>query len=68
MLSLFAGNPFPGHPPRYIRAVLYVYHFAQPGNPDHVYWTRDRVGLWLPAYSVDSPELLDSLRAQGWLQ
>jgi len=67
-LSLFAGNPFPDHPPRYIRAVLYVYHFAKPGNPDHVYWTRDRVGLWLPAYSVDSPELLDNLRAQGWIQ
>jgi len=65
-LSLFAGNPFPDHPPRYIRAVLYIYHFAKPGNPEHVYWTRDRLGLWLPAYSLDSPELLDALRAQGW--
>ena len=66
-LSLFAGNPFPDHPPKYIRAVLYVYHFAKPGNPEHVYWTRDRLGLWLPAYSVDSPSLLDILRREKWL-
>jgi hypothetical protein len=67
-LSLFAGNPFPDHPPRYIRAVFYIYHFAKPGNPEHVWWTRDRLGLWLPAYSVDSPDLLDDLRQQGWIQ
>src|SRR5258706_12619899 len=31
-LSLFAGNPFPQTPPRYIRAVLYRYQFALSGN------------------------------------
>jgi Lipase maturation factor len=67
-LSLFAGNPFPDHPPRYIRAVLYVYHFAKPGDPDHVYWTRDRVGLWLPAFSTDSSDLLDILREEEWVK
>jgi len=67
-LGLFAGNPFPDHPPRYIRAVLYTYHFAKPGNPEQVYWTRDRVGLWLPAFSVDSADLLDALRQEGWIQ
>jgi len=67
-LGLFAGNPFPDHPPRYIRAVLYNYHFAKPGNPEHVYWTRDRLGLWLPPLSTDSPELLDALRQMGWLK
>jgi hypothetical protein len=66
-LGLFAGNPFPDHPPRYVRAVLYKYHFAKPGNPDHVYWTRERLGLWLPAFSVNSPELLDFLRAERWV-
>jgi hypothetical protein len=67
-LGLFAGNPFPDHPPRYIRAVLYVYHFAKPGNPEHVWWTRERLGLWLPAFSTDSPDLLDALRQEGWIQ
>jgi hypothetical protein len=67
-LSLFAGNPFSNYPPRYIRAVLYVYHFAKPGNPEHVYWIRERLGLWLPALSIDSPELLDALRQERWNQ
>jgi hypothetical protein len=52
-LSLFAGNPFPDKPPRYIRAVLYRYTFAQPGNPEGRWWNRERVGdVWLPARSV----------------
>jgi Lipase maturation factor len=67
-LGLFAGNPFPDHPPHYIRAVLYTYHFAQPGNPEHLYWNRDKVGPWLPAFSVDSPELKDALHEEGWLK
>ena len=68
MLGLFAGNPFPDRPPRYIRTVLYTYHFAPLNNPEHNYWTRDRLGLWLPAYSVDDPELLENLREQGWVK
>ena len=65
-LGLFGGNPFPDHPPHFIRTTLYTYHFAPPGNPEHVYWTRQRIGAWLPAYSVESPELLDELRSHGW--
>jgi hypothetical protein len=67
-LGLFAGNPFPDHPPRYVRAVLYKYHFAPLGNPDHVYWTRERLGLWIPAFSTNRPELVDFLRAEKWVQ
>ena len=66
-LSLFEGNPFPERPPHYIRAVYYRYHFAAPGNPEHVYWTRERLGLWLPPLSVDSPDLLSILRQEGWV-
>ena len=66
-LGLFAGNPFPDHPPKYIRAVRYLYHFAKPGNPEHVWWTRDDKQVWLPPYSVTSPTLLDVLRQEGWL-
>jgi len=66
-LSLFAGNPFPDHPPRYIRAVLYVYKFAPLDDPQHRYWLRDRQFLWLPAYSVESTGLLDMLKQEGWL-
>jgi hypothetical protein len=56
-LSLFAGNPFPGKPPKYIRAVLYRYKFAPPGNPAHLYWQRRQLGNWLPAMAADDPRL-----------
>jgi hypothetical protein len=65
-LGLFAGNPFPDHPPRWIRATLYLYHFAPLDNPEHVYWLRDHPQTWLPAYSVDSPDLHEALNEQGW--
>jgi hypothetical protein len=57
-VGLFAGNPFPDKPPRYIRAVLYRYHFAKPGNPEGRWWSRERVGnVWLPAMAADDPRL-----------
>ena len=53
-LGLFAANPFPGKPPRYIRAILYRYSFAPPGNPGHHWWTRQRLGApWLPPMSAN---------------
>ncbi|HEY1166772.1 MAG TPA: lipase maturation factor family protein [Chitinophaga sp.] len=68
ILKLFAGNPFPGKPPRYIRAILYRYRFAKPGNPEGLWWTRSRIGAyWLPPLSADDPRLIGSLKQQGWL-
>ena len=67
-LSLFGGNPFPGHPPKYIRAVLYRYQFTRPGQPPGVWWSRDQLGLWLPPMSADDPALINFLRQQGWLE
>lgn len=55
-LGLFAKNPFPDHPPRYIRAVLYRYKFAPPGDPAGLYWTRERIGKpWLSPRSAGDP-------------
>ena len=67
-VSLFAGNPFPGKPPRFIRAVLYRYTFARPGNAGGLWWNRERVGEWIPALSVDDPRLIAFLKEQGWLK
>ncbi len=39
VLSLLATNPFPDHPPRYVRARLYEYQFTTPGQ-------RRSTGLW----------------------
>jgi hypothetical protein len=58
VVGLFADNPFPGKPPRYVRAILYRYTFAPKGNKDHLWWTRERIGdTWLPAISEDDGRL-----------
>ncbi len=67
-VALFAGNPFPGKPPRYIRAVLYRYSFAKPGNPKGLWWNREKLSIWLPAMSVNDPRLTDFLKQSGWIQ
>lgn len=65
-VGLFAGNPFPGKPPRYIRAILYRYKFAPPGNKEHLWWTRERIGdTWLPAMSADDPRLQPHANVNG---
>jgi len=65
-LSLLASNPFPDAPPRFIRARLYRYAFAPPGDPSGAWWTRTLVGEWLPPLSRDDPRLLRALAAYGW--
>lgn len=67
-VSLFKSTPFPGKPPRYIRAVLYRYAFAKPGNPQGLWWNRRRIGLWLPPLSADDLILSDYLRGAGWIK
>jgi hypothetical protein len=66
-LSLFADNPFPGSPPRFVRARLYKYSFAAPGNPAGAYWTREDRGDWLPPLSADNASLQAELARRGWL-
>lgn len=67
-LSLFADNPFPEEPPKYIRVVLYRYRFAKPGNLRGKWWGRERVDIWLSATSADNPHLVNFLKSRGWLQ
>jgi len=66
-VGLFASNPFPGKPPRYIRAVLYQYHFAKPGNAKGLYWEREKIDVWLPALSAEDPQLIDFLKREEWI-
>jgi hypothetical protein len=67
-VSLFAGNPFPDKPPRFIRAVLYRYKFAKPGNPQGLWWTREPINTWIPATSADNPGLIKFLQIEGWVR
>ena len=65
--SLLETNPFPDHPPKYIRADLYRYQFAGRGEPSGVYWKRERVRAFLPPVSAFDPGLLDFLDRFGWI-
>jgi len=67
VVSLFARNPFPDKPPRYVRAVLYRYEFAEPDNPEGLWWNRERVEMWIPALSAHDTILVDYLKSKGWL-
>jgi hypothetical protein len=64
-LSLLANDPFPGEPPRYIRAKLYRYQFAPLAEKG--WWRREPLGEWLPPLSIDDPRLTRFLRSYGWL-
>lgn len=66
-LSLLAHNPFPDFPPRHIRVELYRYQFTPWGEGSTDWWTRTRLGSWLPALSMRDPSLLRFLAAYGWV-
>jgi len=63
-LGLLAGDPFAATPPRWIRARLYRYQLARPGEASH--WHRTFLHEWLPPLSVDHPALREFLEAYGW--
>jgi hypothetical protein len=55
--DLLASNPFPHGPPKYVRAVLYDYHFSQQGSKD--WWVRKPVRLYLPPVSIQRQRAVD---------
>jgi len=69
VLSLLAGNPFPDKAPRFVRALVYEYHFTTPAERARTgaWWTRELKGGYLPALSLDNPEYRRVLEDQGWL-
>ncbi len=67
VLSLFGGNPFPDAPPRFVRATLYRYAFAPPGNAEGAWWTREALGAWLPPLAANDTRLRTVLEREGWL-
>ncbi|MFQ5495093.1 MAG: lipase maturation factor family protein [Phycisphaerae bacterium] len=56
VLALMEFNPFPDKPPRYIRAVLYDYHYTdwKTRRKEGSWWTRERLGLYLQPLSLQS--------------
>ena len=58
VLSLLAVNPFPDHPPKYVRAMLYEYRFADAKTHTATgqWWVRRRVGSFFPAVGMSDFE------------
>ncbi len=52
VLALLGPNPFPAHPPHYLRATLYDYRFAPPALWPHQWWTRREAGLYFPQVTL----------------
>jgi lipase maturation factor len=51
VLSLFASNPFPDHPPKQVRAVLWQYWFTDLATKraTGMWWRRQLMGLYAPS-------------------
>jgi hypothetical protein len=58
VLSLMGTNPFPDQPPRYVRAMMYEYHFTSPAE-------RAATGNWWTRQLVSPYFLPISLRTRG---
>jgi hypothetical protein len=55
VLTLLERNPFQGRAPKYLRAVLYRYRYAdaEAHRRDGRWWTRERVADYSPVLSLD---------------
>ncbi|MEO6786750.1 MAG: lipase maturation factor family protein [Chthoniobacteraceae bacterium] len=48
VLALLEKNPFPNHPPRFVRLSLYDYHFTRFGDQSAAWWKRELRGTTQP--------------------
>ena len=53
-LRLLRKDPFEGHPPRFVRALLYLYRFTTPKEHRETgaWWHRELVGDYVPPVSL----------------
>ncbi|MEX1245166.1 MAG: lipase maturation factor family protein [Thermoanaerobaculia bacterium] len=56
VVELLASNPFPEHPPRFVRAALYDYRFtnSEERRRTGAWWRREEKGLYLPALTREN--------------
>lgn len=52
VVALFAEAASPAPPPKYVRALLYDYHFADGRSPDRRWWLRRLEGTYYPSTSL----------------
>ena len=53
-LALLRSNPFPGEPPRFVRARLYRYRFTTPAERRETgaWWSRTLIGEYMPPIAL----------------
>jgi hypothetical protein len=56
VLSLLASNPFPDHPPRFVRALLYQFRMTdlETRRRTGAWWHRELLGIYFPPASAAS--------------
>ena len=56
VLALLRNNPFPNAPPRYVRALVYEYHFTTPAekNATGHWWRRELKGTYVSPLALRS--------------
>jgi Lipase maturation factor len=66
-LGLLKTNPFPDKPPRYVRAMLYEYHFSNPAERSQTgqWWKREFVRSYFPPVSLQAGPFREMLERQG---
>ncbi len=54
VIALLAQNPFPDHPPRFVRAELYQYQFTDSATrrATGAWWRRELIGEYMPPVSL----------------
>ena len=54
VIALLADDPFPDHPPRFVRATLYDYRFTDRATREATgqWWTRRRVEEFFPPVTL----------------
>lgn len=55
VLQLLEKNPFKNSPPKYLRALLYDYHFTDfsTKQKDKTYWKRELKGIYFPTVTLN---------------
>src|ERR1041385_8790040 len=53
VLKLLEKNPFPDAPPKYLRASVYLYTFAESGHREGAWGQRKYAGVFMQQISLD---------------
>ena len=67
VLAMLERNPFPDGPPRYVRAVVYDYHFtdAATRRATGAWWRREERGLYCPVLTLEDGRLVPVMAPGG---